>query len=73
MTKQIPGQMSLFNIIEPSKACGTCDHFFRYVCGLGEIYHGTACGKNRPWSVDKLPEDSACEQYQKRDDNNGLQ
>lgn len=138
MTKQIPGQMSLFDIIKPKndenlqktaeycknltlfdpcdyltwcdwcayqdkakcctydeplgrscirgsgfkpakklpktrKKCGTCAHFFHYVSGLGEIYHGTACGKNRPWSVDKLPEDLACEQYQKRDDNSGLQ
>lgn len=68
MTKQIPGQMSLFNIIEPSKACGTCVHFFHYVSGLGEIYHGTACGKDRPLAVNKQPDDPACEYYEIREE-----
>jgi len=66
MTRQIPGQLSFFDQLpkEKPKACASCSHFFNYVSGLGEIYHGTACGKNRPFAVDKAPEDPACDDYE---------
>lgn len=50
------------------KTCRTCSQFFDYVCGLGEIYHGTACGKDRPFSVDKAPDDPACDAYEEREE-----
>lgn len=76
--KQIEGQMSLFDILEPENAekcstpalkCSDCAHFIHYVCGLGECYHGTACVKDRPFAVDKDPEDTACKDYIRRGGN----
>ncbi len=49
--------------ISPLKTCGACAHFREVVSGLGEIYHSTACLKDRPWANFKEPEDPACEYY----------
>jgi hypothetical protein len=68
MTKQIPGQLSFFDITAQPKTCETCGHFFHYVSGPGEIYHGTACGKDRPLSVDKWPDAPACKYYTAREE-----
>lgn len=119
MTKQIPGQMSLFDIIEQPepafdpddfltwcdwcayqdkakcctydeplgrscirgsgfkpakklpktrKKCGSCAHFHEVVSGPGDIYHGTACLKDRPWAHFKEPDDPACEYYEIREE-----
>lgn len=80
MAKQIPGQLSFFDnetaendqkrqkMVLNIKKCGSCNHFFSYVSGLGEIYHGTACGKDRPLAVNKQPDDPACEYYEIREE-----
>ncbi len=70
--KQIEGQMSLFDNIpgengekqqKQRKYCSGCAFFHEVVSGLGEIYHSTACLKDRPWARFKEPEDPACEYY----------
>ena len=45
------------------KTCAGCAHFHEVVSGLGEIYHSTACLKDRPWARPKEPEDPACKDY----------
>ena len=69
--KQIEGQMSLFDILEPENAektqkeplkCGSCIHMRRSVWGLME-YHGWACfGFGISYSQD--PQQAACDKYE---------
>jgi len=45
------------------KTCAGCAHLCAVVSGLGDIYHVTACLKDRPWAKFKTPEDPACKDY----------
>ena len=67
------GQMSIFDYIPKdhehnvTEKCGTCDYFVHYVCGLGGIYHGTACAVNAPFARDVDAADDACDKWRKRE------
>lgn len=54
--------------IAPLKTCAGCTHFRDVVSGLGDIYHDTACLKDRPWAKFKKPEDPACKDYKPKED-----
>lgn len=75
MSRQIEGQMSIFDILKPENdkklqkralKCAGCAHFHDVVSGLGDIYHDTACLKDSPWAKFKNPEDPACKDYKPR-------
>lgn len=51
--------------VEPI-TCAGCTHFHEVVSGLGDIYHDTACLKDRPFATLKEPENPACEDYKPR-------
>ena len=80
MAKQIPGQMSLFDIKtaennkKPQKTalnvkkCGSCIHMKRSTYGLME-YHGWACfGLPDCLSRSSDPQQAACEYYEPKGD-----
>ena len=71
MTKQIPGQMSLFDNIEQPKTrkkCGSCAHLRHGVAGLME-YHVYICkGFDDCISRSSDPEQTACDHYQPKGD-----
>lgn len=71
MTKQIPGQMSLFDNIEQPKTrkkCGSCAHLRHGVTGLME-YHVYMCkGFDDCISRSSDPEQAACDRYQPKGD-----
>ena len=48
----------------PRHNCGTCKYFGEYVCGLGDIYHGTHCKINAPFAVNVEAEDEACDKWE---------
>ena len=50
------------------RTCAGCAHFRDVVSGLGDIYHDTACLKDRPWAKFKKPEDPACKDYKPKED-----
>lgn len=61
MTKD--GQLNLFDLY-PDRTCGACYYFRQYVCGLGDIYHGTMCTVNAPLAVNLEDNHEACERFE---------
>ena len=44
--------------------CGTCKYFHHYVCGLGDIYSGTACTVSAPFAKDVDENQDACDRWE---------
>ena len=50
----------------PRHKCGSCKYFGNYVCGPRDIYHGTHCVVNAPFSVDVEASDDACNKWEEQ-------
>ena len=51
---------------EQRHKCGTCEYFFHYISGPGDIYHGTACQYNAPFAEDVDEGQDACNHWKEK-------
>ena len=51
-----------------ARTCKSCKHFFCYTAGISVLFHGTACGKNRPLSTNTDPDKPACRDWIRKQD-----